>query len=98
MERNGERREFATMGACDSRDFEITHGDAIAEISRPLWKPITLRRAFQEARLSPAAIQQDDGAKVSRAQRRIHHPVHIEMRPAPRDELFRLDDRQLLSM
>lgn len=93
MERNGERREFAAMGACDSRDFEVTRGDAVTESSKPLWKPITLRSAFQEARLNPAALQQDDGAKVSRARRRLHHPVHIEKRPATSDELLRLDDR-----
>ncbi len=80
--RNEERRELAMMGERDLRDMELTRGVAVAESSKPFWKPITLRRASQEAGLSSAAIQQDDGAKAPRAQRRIHHPVYFEVRQA----------------
>ncbi len=81
-ERNEERREVAMMGESDLRDMELTRGFVVAESSEPFWKPITLRRASQEAGLSSAAIQQDNGAKAPRAQRRILHPVYFEVRQA----------------
>ncbi len=81
-ERNEARRELAMMGERDFRDLEVTRGDVVAESGKPFWKSITLRRASQEAGLSSAAIQQDDGAKAARARRRILHPVYFEVRQA----------------
>ncbi len=64
-----ERRELAMMGERDLRDMEVTRAHAVAESPKAFWTPITLRRASQEAGLSSAAIQQDDGAKAPRARR-----------------------------